>query len=324
MPGVHAYLLVYMAEASRGWLDRGHDPDLRALPLTWGTCRPDVRRYALEGSQLFFLGYDRRQPQPSPYMLTAYFHVAERILQKDAVQRFPGRPNVILDRLPPGPSLDEQVLSYIRAHRDHLCWPDEAKDRAFQSLEMSGGDRHAMLLSFVTPLAQPNFVHAHWDAHADWRKRICQRYFVADSPPSAVLDQPLPYDQLTAACRALPPRDTLRSGWGATIRADSVTRRAPTCWSASPGCPRSHCLRGRGIRDAMPPSLALSAGWRVVVDACLDAAFTFLDIATVADLTGAQLAAYRAYFTGSGLAPASQAQALAALRAAVPLLPIAR
>jgi len=67
----------------------------------------------------------------------------------------------------------------------------------------------------------------------------------------------------------------------------------------------------------MPPSLALSAGWRVAVDA-------YLDIATVADLTGAQLAAYHAHFTGSGLAPASQAQALAELRTAVPSLPIAR
>jgi site-specific recombinase XerD len=79
-------------------------------------------------------------------------------------------------------------------------------------------------------------------------------------------------------------------------------------------------------------ALAHTTAWPVVVAAYLDAttdsphtrrayqrhlqaAFTWLDVTAVADLTGAQLAAYRAQLTGNGLAPASQSQALAALRA---------
>jgi site-specific recombinase XerD len=83
-----------------------------------------------------------------------------------------------------------------------------------------------------------------------------------------------------------------------------------------------------------PPitSLAFTTDWRIVVAAYLNAttdsphtrrayqrhlqaAFTWLDVPAVADLTGAQLAAYRAQLTNNSLAPASQSQALAALRA---------
>jgi len=84
-------------------------------------------------------------------------------------------------------------------------------------------------------------------------------------------------------------------------------------------------------RDASAP-LAFATSWRVVVDAYLDAttdslhtcrayrrhlqaAFAWLDAPAVADLTGARLAAYRAQLTSNSLAPASQSQALAALRA---------
>jgi site-specific recombinase XerD len=78
--------------------------------------------------------------------------------------------------------------------------------------------------------------------------------------------------------------------------------------------------------------LALTTPWRVVVDAYLNAttdsphtrrayqrhlhaAFIWLGVATVAELHGAQLAAYRAHVVGGRLSPASQSQALAALRA---------
>jgi integrase/recombinase XerC len=81
-----------------------------------------------------------------------------------------------------------------------------------------------------------------------------------------------------------------------------------------------------------PAPLALTTPWPIVVAAYLDAtidsphtrrayqrhlhaAFTWLDVPAVADLNGAQLAAYRAHLTNNSLAPASQAQALAALRA---------
>jgi site-specific recombinase XerD len=81
------------------------------------------------------------------------------------------------------------------------------------------------------------------------------------------------------------------------------------------------------------PAAALTSTtpWQLVVEAYLDAAidsqhtrhayarhlrsaFAVLGVATVSDLTGADLARYRASVISSKLAPASQAQALAALR----------
>src|SRR5438445_13574809 len=81
------------------------------------------------------------------------------------------------------------------------------------------------------------------------------------------------------------------------------------------------------------PAVALTpeTPWQAVVAAYLDAAvdsantrrayarhlrdaFAALSVATVDGLTGADLAAYRARVTGADLSPASQGQALAALR----------
>ena len=83
---------------------------------------------------------------------------------------------------------------------------------------------------------------------------------------------------------------------------------------------------------AAPTPLAVTTGWRTVVTAYLDAAtdspharrayqrhlqaaFAWLDVTAVADLTGAQFAACRPQLTNNRLAPASQSQALAAVRA---------
>lgn len=83
--------------------------------------------------------------------------------------------------------------------------------------------------------------------------------------------------------------------------------------------------------SAAPAPLTLSTDWRSVVDAYLDAAtdsaesrrayrralyraFAHCGVQTVAGLTGAILAGYRTSITGSTLSPASQSQALAALR----------
>lgn len=182
MPPVQAYLLVYLADASRGWRDRG---DARV------------------GSHLFFLGYDRRQLPLDPYALTAYFQVVERIPQAMAVQRYPGRPNVILDRLPVGPSQEERVRTYIAMHRDHLCWRDE--DRLLEDLDAG---------RYVPPCGDSDLVHTHWDGHEDWARRILQPYLVADARQSKILDEPIPYGELAAACPGLPRRDSLRSAWG--------------------------------------------------------------------------------------------------------------
>lgn len=84
--------------------------------------------------------------------------------------------------------------------------------------------------------------------------------------------------------------------------------------------------------EPVPAALAGGTPWPAVVDAYLAAAidsdhtrrayrrhltnaFTAIGAATVADISGAQLAGYRASVTSSALAPASQGQALAALRA---------
>jgi site-specific recombinase XerD len=85
------------------------------------------------------------------------------------------------------------------------------------------------------------------------------------------------------------------------------------------------------LSAAAVPALANVTPWPVAVAAYLDAAidsphtrrayqrhlqaaFSWLDVPSVADITGAQLAAYRDQLTGNCLAPASQSQALAALR----------
>jgi len=85
-------------------------------------------------------------------------------------------------------------------------------------------------------------------------------------------------------------------------------------------------------REDAQGTLAHTTPWSIVVGAYLDAAtdrphtrgayqrhlhtaFTWLGVPAVAALTGAQLAAYRAHIAGRSLAPASQSQALAALRA---------
>jgi integrase/recombinase XerC len=82
--------------------------------------------------------------------------------------------------------------------------------------------------------------------------------------------------------------------------------------------------------ELAPSPISHRTGWREVVDvylATLDsegtrrayqrhivAAFTVLEVLTVADLTGRDLAEYRVAVANTGAAPATQAQALAAMR----------
>jgi site-specific recombinase XerD len=85
------------------------------------------------------------------------------------------------------------------------------------------------------------------------------------------------------------------------------------------------------LERTRPPALAPSTHWQAVLAAYLDAAIDSphtrraytrhitaaleaLDVPSLTDLTGAMLAAWRAHVTGSTLSPASQSQALAALR----------
>jgi len=85
------------------------------------------------------------------------------------------------------------------------------------------------------------------------------------------------------------------------------------------------------VRPVQAAPLAATTPWRVAADAylaaaidsaetrrayrrALERAFAWLGIATVADLNGAMLAAYRAEVTSSAGSPATQALALAALR----------
>jgi len=85
------------------------------------------------------------------------------------------------------------------------------------------------------------------------------------------------------------------------------------------------------VRALPSPALTTTTAWAAVVEAYLDAAldslhtrrayerqlhnaFTVLGVATVSEVSGADLARYRAAVVSSSLAPGSQAQALAALR----------
>src|SRR5437867_2054052 len=95
-----SWLLVYLTDPQKPgdrWLDQGNHPELRTPPMTWGICRTDVRRAAVVGDDLFFVAYAGDRPLHDRYHLAARFRVGERIAQHDAVDRFPGRPNVILD-----------------------------------------------------------------------------------------------------------------------------------------------------------------------------------------------------------------------------------
>lgn len=208
-----SWLLVYLADAARDgerWLDKGNDPDMRALPMTWGICRTDTRIGAKVGDDLFFVACGADRPISERYYLAAQFRVAEKIGWPEAVARFAGRPNIIVEPLPPGSSLAERVVSYVRSHSDELRW--NGRRRVLASLREGGGWLREHADDFVVTLGGRDYVHASYDGHGDWRtRRLDGPYLVADEVASRILDDPIPYVELAAACPELPPVEMLRT-----------------------------------------------------------------------------------------------------------------
>jgi hypothetical protein len=89
------YLCVFRAveHITDDVIDVGQDPDFRPPAATWGICRPDIRRAVRPGSHVVFLGYF---PRTRRYLMKGWLRVAESISYLQALERFPGRPNVII------------------------------------------------------------------------------------------------------------------------------------------------------------------------------------------------------------------------------------
>jgi hypothetical protein len=208
-----SWLLVYLTDSWKPggrWQDRGNDPELRTQPMTWGICRTDVRRYAAVGDDLFFVACAPERPMLDRYYLAAQFRVGEKIGQGEAVQRFRGRPNVILDDLPFGESLPERVRAYITAHRKDLRWPRRRAILASVDGDPDWARDHAA--DFVAYVDGREYVHAYYDVHDDWRtRRLDGPYLVADAVASKVLAEPISYAELAADCSDLPAVERLRT-----------------------------------------------------------------------------------------------------------------
>ena len=189
-----AYLLVYLAGGGGNdpWADLGQDPDLRHVPMTWGICRTNVRNWAREGDDLFFIAKARGAEGLESYFLSACFRVAERIGHAEARRRFRRRPNVILDELPSGPDLRAQVVEYIHHWNAHLQWNDGHPDRT----RLASGDWSAD--DFTVSLEGDIYIHSHWDCHPDWRRRLSAPYLVADPEVGGRLTDPIPWTAVSA------------------------------------------------------------------------------------------------------------------------------
>lgn len=209
----HSKLLVYLADLSKPgerWLDSGNDPEMRVWPMTWGICRTDTRIQAKVGDDLFFVAFGADRPLQDRYYLAAQFRVAQKIGWAEAVERFAGRPNVIIEPLPSGPSVDERVVRYVSSYRNELRWAGAR--RVVSSLVEGDGWLREHARDFVIDLDGSQYIHAYYDGHSDWRtRRLDGPYLVAHTDESRVLAQPIPYVELAAKCAELPPVERLRS-----------------------------------------------------------------------------------------------------------------
>jgi hypothetical protein len=191
--------------------------------MTWGICRTDVRRNARVGDDLYFVAYGADRPPGDRYYLAARFQVAEKIDMADAIDRYPGRPNVILDVLPPGPSIEDRVVTYVADHRNLLRWTG-VRTQIERSLREGDGWLRSHATDFVVDLTGRTYVHAYYDDHGDWRdKRLRGPYVVADEHASKILLDPIPYSDLATGCAALPSQESLRHMWGVQPRHNART-----------------------------------------------------------------------------------------------------
>ena len=209
-----AWLLVYGADpgdSGERWLDKGNDPEMRGWPMTWGICRTDTRLSARVGDDLFFVAFAADRPPDDSYYLTAQFRIAEKIQWPDAVRRFGGRPNIIIDDLPPGRDIGERVVNYAVDHRNALRW-DGVRRKVLNSLGTDAEWLRGHADEFVVTLAGQQYVHAYYDGHTDWRtRRLDGPYVVADTVASRIVADPIPYAALAAECADLVPPERLRT-----------------------------------------------------------------------------------------------------------------
>jgi hypothetical protein len=172
--------------------------------MTFGACRTDVRQVADVGSRLVFVANMRGEPDERRYFLSAYFSVADRIGQDEALRRFGARRNLDIDLLPAGASLVERVTAYVAQHRSEMRWLDHSENANIAE----------HVEDYVTYLNGEHYVHAFYDAHPDWKRRVSRPYLVSDELESCIFTPRIPYVDLVRACPALPAPETLQNGWG--------------------------------------------------------------------------------------------------------------
>jgi hypothetical protein len=91
-------LIVFYAQKEGDKIvDIGDDPCFSELP-TWGICRPNMRKSCKVGDVLIFIACFKEKPKDDPqrYILKGWFCVGEKIDYITALERFPGRRNVII------------------------------------------------------------------------------------------------------------------------------------------------------------------------------------------------------------------------------------
>jgi hypothetical protein len=84
--------------SAKSALDPSNDPEMRCgLPMTFGTCRPDLRRYVREGDTIIFVAIVKNDASGVQYYLTSYFLVDEALPNHaEALARFGPRPNIAI------------------------------------------------------------------------------------------------------------------------------------------------------------------------------------------------------------------------------------
>lgn len=210
-----AHLVVYLAKGGHGsdrLLDLGNDPDFREPPITWGICRPNIRRRRHPGDHLFFVAsVGIKVSLAERYYLAAYLQVGEVLDQSQAASRFAGRENVIVERLPVVSTTGDAVVNYVEQHRASLAWADRKK--VLIDLDGDGAALRERAGDFCITLGGELFVHSWWDVHEDWRHRLETPYVVGGSE-SRVLDPPLAYAEIYEQRPSLPPTEKLRTKVG--------------------------------------------------------------------------------------------------------------
>jgi hypothetical protein len=221
-----SYLVVYLARPElpgRHWWQPTNDPELRGGDMTWGICRPNVRGIRnIVGANLFFVACDPQRLLSDRYHLTTYFHVGEAISHPAALQRYPGRPNVLIDHLPGGGTIAECVESYARLHGERIRWWAEVGKSRERTDRLNIRKEAAR---YVVTHDDEVFIHAWWDHHSRigtyrragrdildpvWRHALTKPYLVADRTVSRVLAHPMPYFDLARRLN-LPGSERLRN-----------------------------------------------------------------------------------------------------------------